>query len=371
MASANKVEGRSIPSLDGLRAISIALVVALHTTQRYGVGHSMNKAWLYVFNGALGVRIFFVISGYLITRLLLREQEQTGRISLGRFYVRRAFRILPPLYVYLVFLCVLGAMEMLQIDAKGIVAAALFLRNYAYHLPAIWALEHTWSLCIEEQFYLIWPAALVLALARWSGPIGRVRAAKIALVAIVVSPLVRTASYALPSTYFHNMGMFHMQADPLMWGCVAALLEGHARWERIYAAVTRWWWLPMLLVYGFSGFMTMLLLNKWSLPLGITMDGFLLSMIVVWCVRNPQSLPGRILNWSFVRWIGTLSYSIYLWQTFFLHEGSVKVFGGERWFNTFPGNWAVILTIAVASFYLVEQPSLRLRSRVMRRRSPV
>src|SRR5882757_9848375 len=118
--SLRPAEPRSIPSLDGLRALSIALVVGLHTVQRYSVTHHVSPVWYVVFNGTTGVRIFFVISGYLITRLLLREAEQTGTIALGKFYLRRAFRILPPLYAYIAFLCLLGALGRLAVSRTEI-----------------------------------------------------------------------------------------------------------------------------------------------------------------------------------------------------------------------------------------------------------
>ena len=90
-----------IASLDGLRAVSILMVVALHTIQRYGMNHDVSSVWYMVFNGASGVFIFFEISGFLITSLLLKEEEKRGSVSLTGFYVRRAFRILPPLYLYI------------------------------------------------------------------------------------------------------------------------------------------------------------------------------------------------------------------------------------------------------------------------------
>ena len=358
---------RGIPSLDGLRAISVVMVVGLHTLQRYSATHAVGLGWFVLLNGALGVRIFFVISGYLITRLLLREREKTGTIGLGSFYVRRAFRILPPLYVYLLFLLALAAAGLLKVRLTEVLAAALFVRNYATG-QGLWALEHTWSLCIEEQFYLLWPAVLVACTAGGADlRRGRAIAARVALVVIVVSPIVRLASFAAHVPYLHNATMFHMQADPLMFGCLAALLEGRARFERMYAWVTRRWWIPAVLLFLVSGTLELRFQNYWMLPLGLTVDGFLLMMLILWAVRNADSAPGRLLNFAPVRRLGMLSYSIYLWQTFFLHERNLEVFGGHYWINTFPGNWLAILVCAVISYYAVEQPALRLRDRWVRR----
>ena len=105
-ASAASME--RIPSLDGLRALSIFLVVALHTIQRYSAHHDVATVWYGIFNSSTGVLIFFVISGYLITRLLLNDHRKRGSISLRGFYFRRAMRILPPLYAYVAVLLILG-----------------------------------------------------------------------------------------------------------------------------------------------------------------------------------------------------------------------------------------------------------------------
>ena len=153
---------RHIPSLDGLRALSVLLVIVLHTLLRNHLYNQIPFVYRLVGNGSLGVFIFFVISGYLITTLLLREREKTGTISLKSFYIRRAFRILPPLYLYILFLAVLGATGHLPgMNRRELITALTLTRNYVPHV-SLWAMEHFWSLCIEEQFYLLWPTVLVL-----------------------------------------------------------------------------------------------------------------------------------------------------------------------------------------------------------------
>jgi peptidoglycan/LPS O-acetylase OafA/YrhL len=154
---------RYIPSLDGLRALSVVLVIVLHTLWAEAWIHPMHEWYLVLGNGGMGVSIFFVISGYLISTLLLREWEKKGTISLKSFYLRRAFRILPPLYVYILFLVVLGATGHLPgMNFREFITAVTFTRNY---VPSgLWAMEHLWSICLEEQFYLIWPSVLVFTL---------------------------------------------------------------------------------------------------------------------------------------------------------------------------------------------------------------
>src|SRR5260221_4908735 len=131
-----------IPSLDGLRAISIALVVWCHV----GDGRGMYSY------GSFGVTIFFVISGFLITHLLAAEEEKRGSVSISDFYRRRAFRILPPAILYLLVTAGLTS-------GVDVLHCLLFVRNLN---PGSEVTSHYWSLSIEEQFYLIWPAAFVL-----------------------------------------------------------------------------------------------------------------------------------------------------------------------------------------------------------------
>jgi peptidoglycan/LPS O-acetylase OafA/YrhL len=359
---------RQIPSLDGLRALSVLLVIALHTLQRYSLTHNVSLIYYIFCNGGMGVFIFFVISGYLITTLLLRERDTTGKISLKSFYIRRAFRILPPLYFYILFLTILGLMGHLPgMNRLELVTALTFTRNYVPHV-GLWAMEHFWSLCIEEQFYLLWPTLLVFCIAHHQGADGRRIATRIALAVIVAEPLIRVFSFHfLPD--FHNPGAFHMQADGLMFGALGALQQGNARFERIYTRATRLPWLLPLLLFFVSGALGMKFENYWNMPIGMTIDGFLILIWLLWLVRNPVSTLGRMFNQPAIAWVGRLSYSLYIWQTFFLHHLNIEVFGKNGWWNTFPTSWFCIFAVAVFSYYCIERPALRLRDVFLRRMS--
>jgi peptidoglycan/LPS O-acetylase OafA/YrhL len=360
---------RHIPSLDGLRALSILLVVAVHSLQHRSLTHRVPAVFFVLGNGALGVEIFFVLSGYLITLLLLRERERRGAISLRSFYVRRGFRILPPLYLYIACMGVLATWGHLPgMNWRELITALTFTRNYVPGM-GLWALEHLWTLCIEEQFYLLWPALLVWLLSRRNNAAGRGAAAKLALAVIAVEPVVRVFCFRfLPG--LHSPGMFHMRADGLMFGALGALLQGEPRFERIYRRWTSWrvtqWLLPALLFFV-SGALGLRFGNYWTMPAGLTLDGLLILLWMLWLVRNPRSWTGRVMNQPAVMWLGRLSYSLYIWQTFFLHHDNVTVFGREGWFNTAPGAWLCLLAVAALSYYAVERPALRLRDRVLQR----
>jgi peptidoglycan/LPS O-acetylase OafA/YrhL len=357
---------RHIPSLDGVRALSVFLVIVLHTLQAYSVTHHVSWTLLAIGNGAMGVYIFFVISGYLITTLLLREREKTGTISLRSFYLRRGFRILPPLYFYIFFLVALHALGHLPgMNRLELITALTFTRNYVPHV-GLWAMEHLWSICVEEQFYLIWPAILVACVFHRQGARGRSLASRVAIAVIVVEPFIRVLSFRyLPN--FHNPGAFHMNSDGLMFGALGALQQGHERFESIYTRITRWPWLLPILLFAVSGALGIKFGNYWNMPIGITINGFIILMWLLWLIRNPESTQGRLFNQRTIAWIGRLSYSLYLWQTFYLHTQRVTVWGRLAWWNSFPVNWLFIFATSVFSYYCIEQPSLHLRDVFLRK----
>ncbi len=305
---------RQIPSLDGLRALSVTLVILLHTLQRFGLTHHVPLLAYVLANGAIGVQIFFVISGFLITTLLLREREKTGRISLGSFYVRRAFRILPPLYFYLLVIVLLGWTGRLpDVTGRKMLVAFTLTSNYL-HWPAGWYTEHFWSLCIEEQFYLLWPGLLVFCLLRWRGTRRKEVAACLALAFALLEPPMRLFYFRhLPAPHYYSM--FHLASDGLMFGAIGALLQGTQRFEAVYRRLTRWPWLLPMVIFFVLGTLNMKYENYFRFPLGFTLESIAILMWLLWLVRNPDSLQGRVLNRPAIRWVGRLSYSIYLWQT--------------------------------------------------------
>src|SRR6185503_16392845 len=160
VATTSSSVDRRVPSLDGLRAISIALVVFCHMAGTRGFPISEAAGNILPF-AALGVRVFFVISGFLITKLLLAEWSRTGGIDLSRFYLRRTLRIMPPYYVLLVAVAMAASVDLIRLAPGDLAHAATYTSNYAPDRS--WWIGHTWSLSVEEQFYLLWPAVLLLA----------------------------------------------------------------------------------------------------------------------------------------------------------------------------------------------------------------
>ncbi|MGH9877071.1 MAG: acyltransferase family protein [Nitrososphaerales archaeon] len=207
----NPQSGR-IPCLDGLRAISITLVLILHLGIPYYVIPS--GIFGYISLGHLGVMIFFTISGYLITGLLLRELESDGRINLIRFYFRRTLRIFPPYYfLVLVYIIAIQAIGWIQLAPREAVHMLTYTSNY--YPERVWEASHFWSLAVEEQFYLLWPATLLLLGKRWG--------LWAALLLILLCPLLRTGFFHLfPEMLSDIRYRTEMCADSIAVGCLLA-----------------------------------------------------------------------------------------------------------------------------------------------------
>ena len=211
----------------------------------------------------------------------------------------------------------------------------------------------------------MWPLALLFCLHRGDAA-GRRLAAIVALAVIAASPVIRVLAFLTRNPYLHNPNSFHAHADALAFGCVAALLQGTGRFERVYRAVTRpAWAVPVLLLV--ASYLEVRWQNRWNAPAGETLSAFLITVLLLWCVRNPHTLAGRFLNAAPVVHLGVLSYSIYLWQTLFLNIANPGVFRGVEWMSRAPASWIALLLVAEVSYHGVEQPALKLRNVLLRR----
>ena len=314
-----------IPSLDGLRAISIALVILSHLAK----WKHISLAWMETY-GSLGVFVFFVLSGYLITNLLLREYEQTSTIDLRRFYFRRAFRIFPAAFA---FLAIVIALYWPQMRWYNIAAACLYVANMDLSRP--WMFGHLWSLSIEEQFYLLWP----LALKKWY----RHKMA-IVLCAFWITPVFQTALYAF-KVHDGLVASLPIYSSQLAIGCLLAIVG--PRLPKIGSPSA----LAMLAIFVFAPWF------PGTSPTRTLFELFFISPIlhisVAGLALHAIQVPYRFLNWTPVAWLGRISYSLYLWQDLFCSNPRLHA-----------GYALVLPSIACAcfSYYLIERPMLRLRS---------
>jgi peptidoglycan/LPS O-acetylase OafA/YrhL len=358
---------QSIPALDGIRAVAVALVLADHG----GIPG--------VSGGFLGVDVFFVLSGFLITSLLLDEHRNSGRIAVANFWIRRARRLLPALIVMV--LAVVAARELFSPESTATlrdeaVASFFWVANWAFvaqHTDyfSLGAppspLQHTWSLGVEEQYYLIWPLLIIaVAVVFWA----RLRLAVFTLatagvIASAAAAIVFTTDATLNRVYFGT----DTRAQALLVGAAAAALlvrdwsvlnDGgtliRTRWGHLVARVLPFVGLAVLAaaahyatgdVRDFRG--------------GLLIVVAIAAVLVVAPVALEQDGPvARVLAWRPLVWLGAISYGVYLW-----HWPIFLALNGERtgWsgWSLFAVRCAATVAVAAASWWLLEQPIRRWR----------
>jgi peptidoglycan/LPS O-acetylase OafA/YrhL len=342
-----------LPSLDGLRAVSIFMVVIGHCSKTItGLSNSTYMLLGFIGSGRVGVSIFFVISGFLITTLLVREQLSTHTISLKDFYIRRAFRIFPAFYAYWLVAFVLALLGYTHLSRSDLVSAAIYIWNYVPRNVDTWFLGHTWSLSVEEQFYLLWPLILKL-----SGPkLGK----RAALAVVITAPLIRLSSYfLLPSTRPRIGMMLHTRADSLMIGALLALIclnEDHLRMLR---RVVGSWLIPVasMCFLVIDTLLTMHFKGTYVLSIGYSLQNLTIALLMAHVVFYDKTILGRILNSPVVVHVGLISYSLYLWQQLFLTTNNATFSG------LFPWNIVCAFAAAELSYHMLEKPFLRWRKR--------
>ncbi len=338
-----------IPSLDGFRAISIVLVLVGHAA---GTAHAPRFLDHGEHLGHLGVKVFFVISGFLITHLLLKEAAQTGRISIPGFYARRALRIFPALFAFLATVVVLERLGIVHLLPGDLLHSLTYTMNY--HEPRAWTLDHLWSLSVEEQFYLLWPLLLCLAGAR--------RAMAVAAAAVVLVPLTRLFMWHALQIHERQISQhFQAVADSIATGCLLAGAYGWLGTRRRYLAfLSSRWFVVVPLLGVLLPFCMYALRPAWFYVLGTSLTNVAIALSIDRCVRFPSGFTFACLNSRPFVLLGTLSYSLYLWQNPFLNRYASEPM------TVFPQNLAFAACAAVACHVLVEKPFLRLRARRVR-----
>lgn len=339
------------PALDGLRAIAILLVILSH-------------AHAPLFEGAFfGVDLFFVLSGYLITTLLLREVAQTGRIAYWQFYRRRFWRLMPALLLFLAVYCVAAphiwpGLDDVHSDA---LLSALYLADYGiafFDSPN--TLLHMWSLAVEEHFYLLWPPALMWIIRRT--PPGKVWRA-IALL-FCLGWAWRVLWVAQGQAFYEVFFRFDTRTTGLLLGSMLAALtvERPDLFERLRAQLPRWLWLVLAV--------PLLMALEWddmnALTWGITVVELATLAILVAVHRPQHNLIAEMLSAPLLVRLGQLSYGIYLW-----HYPVVRYLRAEySWPVTVAAGLVISALLAAVSLYTVERWALWWRDRQPRQAEP-
>ncbi len=307
---------KTIKSLDGLRAISILMVICGHLSFAYGASFPQAAIYFSLMQST-GVSLFFVISGFLINGFLIKEKKQSGSINLKLFYFKRMFRIFPPYYFYLtVMIFILPFFEVNQLTKVEIASAFSYLWNYIYSTEN-WFFGHSWSLAVEEQFYMTWPFLLAFISIKWSK--------RFSVLIFFLTPLIRVGSYYLFPEWRPRLSiMFHTRMDTLLFGCFLAYYYqfiSKENFQRVARKINRFY-LPMIsLVFlvGLSPYLRFLFKGSYTMTIGYSLEGVSMVILLVYVL----TMDGRgkiftILNHPVLRQIGVLSYGLYLWQQFFL-----------------------------------------------------
>lgn len=286
------------PDLDGLRAVAVALVILDHADWPIGVA-----------SGFSGVTAFFVLSGYLITSLLVAEQRSTGRIDLPAFYLRRALRLLPALGCVIAFVVVAGMAGVYEHWAEGVLATLAYVGNWAQGAGiSTGPMAHTWSLAVEEHFYVLWPLALIV-LSR--------RALAVAIVALIAGGFLWRFAAPYPWSFYATPP--HVPA--LLVGCAAAL------WGR---PLPVWTGAPAIAV----------LVSTAVIAVPLSGEAAIAAATVIVLSRPNTLVP--------LAAIGRRAYGLYLWDL------PLAILLG-------PASVPVTIVAAELSYRLVERPALRLK----------
>jgi peptidoglycan/LPS O-acetylase OafA/YrhL len=359
-----KTEAR-LPNLDGFRAISIGMVLSGHCIGVHGFPQEAAGIWGFISDGQLGVRFFFVISGFIITWLLLAKADEDGGVSLRSFWLRRSIRILPAYAVFLVTLLVLQMSTKWSLSTTGWVGALTFTSNFFD--PRQWLPGHLWSLSVEEQFYLIWPFGFV-----WIRPWERPALALAILSCVVVSCVMfQGIGGPVPDSPLLGERSFLRKSDSIAIGCAAAIVLRYypSPLRNLFLHFRLWCILSIIFLVGFPKALEALrMCPPWHFPGSTAMQAAGLACILLWSQYEPDARVFRVLQWRPFVLLGLWSYSIYLWQQLFSADARVFGFESYPWWLSFPGWLIPTLLCGMVSYYFIEQP-LRQRFRSRTRRS--
>lgn len=330
-----------VPQLDGVRATAIISVMMFHAHFQLGTG------------GSIGVDSFFALSGFLITTLLLQEERRIGRVDVVRFYQRRSLRLLPPLAV---LLAVVTLFALVARDGSKrneilgeVVATSLYAGNLGHHFGVHFdLLAHTWSLAVEEQFYLLWPLFIIFVV-RWR----RTRL----LVGCLIAASVTLLTMRIAGS---QSDVVASRPDSLFVGCLAAFAWRGGQFKRVPNWVTS---------TAFAGLVIVALrqpLGRYFPKIGYTLGAVLTAVVILGIMNgSDQQLVGKALATRPLIAIGRISYALYLWH--------VPIFRWTAMHTQIPGSvrfvlkWIITFMCAWLSWILIEKPSARVRRRLTSR----
>jgi peptidoglycan/LPS O-acetylase OafA/YrhL len=335
-----------LPGLDGLRAVGVFTVLVAHTVVTRGMP------------GDFGPTAFFVLSGFLITRLLERERNNTGTVSIRRFYLGRTLRIFPAYYAFLLLSYLLDARAGQQWSNAFLANAVTYTVNYfnAFNHHPTTSIAHAWSLAVEEQFYILWPLAFVLLAAR-----GR----RTLIIGMCLAALAGIAwrswlilAAQVDVSYVYNA--FETRFDNLAVGCLLALALEYRRVVVAAEWCARRSWYPLVTL-------ALLLTSRTLLPgtyhwsIGLTVDALLVAVAIVQVLQLSRTRLWSWLEWPAVRYLGAISYPMYLYHAW--GDSIGRRVPGDLLALEFVAGVVATIALAAVSYHIIELPILKLKPR--------
>jgi peptidoglycan/LPS O-acetylase OafA/YrhL len=346
-----------IPSINGLRAVAIIFVLLSHFVHTRTVPAFLKNILSPIAEGDLGVRLFFVISGYLITTLLLRERKKYGQINMKKFYIRRSLRIFPVFYGYICFVAISAKWTGIPIESEVIYSSALYIQNFA-PWGSDWRLAHSWSLAVEEQFYLIWPAIFYKGV--------NILKKSTLLVLLLLGVVARSISYKYPEMSNYLLLPFIRNIDFLAGGCTLAYLTFYhnSLTKEITSKISQ----SLILI----GLTIVVILHKLEghpdldmliIPICGTISVLFFAVLIAWTTQEAHKNKTlvRVLNSRIMDKIGIYSYGLYVWQQYYFVPAYHP--SADRFWTQFPSNVILLIVSVTFSYHLIEKPFLKWKSR--------
>lgn len=347
-----------IKGFDGLRAFSIILVLLTHlgVFDSFRGGYFFENRMYPVFSGVTGVTVFFTLSGFLITRILFAERLATGSINLKNFYMRRFLRLLPPLLIFYTAIAILMYTGAIYATGKGFLLSFFYLYNFVFYQYYTPELGHTWSLAVEEQFYLLWPLVLFYCNTR-----------KALLIAFGVITVCALAWYmpdfvvGWPGHYHPFKSLYNFKygfipaAAPIMAGCIAGIISLQYT-KQAAQAIKKYRF--VVLIKCLALYTSTLWMPAALLPICYILQAVSAAMFILWLFFNQDGFICKLLELKPAAYLGKISYSLYVYQGLFLTTGT----GGTLFIQQFPQNLIFSLLCAVISYEFLEKRIARYRN---------
>jgi peptidoglycan/LPS O-acetylase OafA/YrhL len=354
-ASQRHASAHRLAGLDGLRAFAVTLVVASH------VGLVESRWWQdsgagRFLNAQVGVEVFFVLSGLLITRLLFAERQRTGRLDFPAFYLRRVLRIFPVYFAAIAFTMVLVAVGLYRMGGSALAFAMTYAMNFAPWKATDPTFSHFWSLAVEEHFYFVWPVLVGLASGRprWAAAIAAAGIAAMAWWSVSPPQFVQALSQT------HPVNRWTVPAAlPILVGCLGAALS----WGR-QLSVT------LLRLLGAAGLLAWVvgLAGMDGTGLGPVLHHVLACLgiagVITYVALSPRAWLTRVLEWPPIAYLGGISYGVYVWQGILTGNGPYRPMPG--WPPDPLIGAVAACVVAALSYHFLEKPILAYKDRLAR-----